>query len=154
MNLTADACPRFWQAPAMPAYAQFAAAIPATISNDWLRPTLRAVARFRSLPENWDGYGSSPIKLEADRSTLSFLQTIGNCSLVKPEVFPVAGGGLGMLFQSNDRELQIEVLPNGMIRFEKDKQDEPFQDGPEWSGVFGRYDESVAWQLISWLMRR
>lgn len=90
---------------------------PQSAAPEWLMPTLQALARLGDLANDWDGYGSPPIRpvaLQAARRLVSALEPL---SLPTPAVCPITGGGIGFTWQCNGRELDIEILPDGSAQY-------------------------------------
>lgn len=72
---------------------------------------------LKSLPENWDSYGSSPINQDAIELTASLLADLAKISIPSPMIIPVHGGGIQLEWQKANGELEIEILPNKTIEY-------------------------------------
>jgi hypothetical protein len=90
---------------------------PLANAGPWLVDTLKALARLAELKDNWDGYGSPPIRQAAFESAWRLVSVIEMEELPTPSVGPVSGGGIGIVWQAATRELQIEILPDGSVEF-------------------------------------
>jgi len=90
---------------------------PRSAALSWLVTTLQALARLARLPNNWDGYGSPPIQPAALASAHRFIAAVEALPLPLPSVAPVTGGGIGFTWQLENRELEIEVLPDGTTQY-------------------------------------
>ena len=86
-------------------------------STPWLREVYDRLIELSRLRVNWDSYGGRPVRAEAlvrARKLLSNLQ-VGDFPM--PHVSPVPDGGLVFHWRVADRDLEIEIEPNGTIRF-------------------------------------
>jgi hypothetical protein len=112
----------------------------------WLRTALKTLAQLAQLPENWDGYGSpAPQRIAADRASnlLTFLEWD---DLPVPQIGPVPGGGIQIEWHVANRELEIEILPDGSGEFLR-VDGEAMEEGPL---TADRPDASRA--LVDWVM--
>lgn len=69
--------------------------------------------RLAELPTNWDGYGSPPIGKSALQSARRLIEALDSFSMPMPEVRPVSGGGIQFEWRKAERELEVEILPDG-----------------------------------------
>ncbi len=83
----------------------------------WRDNTLTALARLESLSANWDSYGSPPIQPAALQSARRLVSAIEIANLPTPAVAPISGGGLGLAWQLRNRELELEILPDGSVQY-------------------------------------
>ena len=83
----------------------------------WLITTRQSLARLAALPNNWDGYGSPALTRAAIQAAHRLLKTLEQLPLPAPQVFPVTGGGLSFSWQQGNRELDIEILPDGSAQY-------------------------------------
>jgi hypothetical protein len=72
---------------------------------------------FRSLPPDWDSYGSRPIDDRAITCGLVLLLQAEGEMAHAPHVCPVPGGGVQLEWQVGQRALELEVLPKGSVEF-------------------------------------
>lgn len=78
--------------------------------RDWQIDAMRRIAVLRGLPQNWNSYGSVPVSAESIEQAAGvvarqiFPETLG-----APRIFPVAGGGVQLTWNVEDREVQLEV---------------------------------------------
>lgn len=86
-------------------------------AGPWLVNTLRAITGLAGLGDNWDGYGSPPIRPAALESARRLVSAIEMEDLPTPSVGPVSGGGIGIVWRMSVRELQLEILPDGSAEF-------------------------------------
>jgi hypothetical protein len=82
-----------------------------------LQQTLQAIAHLAELPDNWDTYGSPTIRPAALESARRVVAAIECPDLPEPQVSPVAGGGIGLTWNTGNRELLVELLPDGSVEY-------------------------------------
>jgi hypothetical protein len=78
---------------------------------------LKTLAELARLPDNWDGYGSPPLRPVAIATAVRLLCGLGSYELPAPGIFPVTGGGVGITWQLSNRKLEIETLPDGTLEY-------------------------------------
>ena len=83
----------------------------------WHHDALQSVTKLVSLQNNWDGYRSPPIDPLAVCKSIALLDAIKNYEMPAPEVCPVSGGGIGIAWRLHNRELEIEILPDGSAEY-------------------------------------
>jgi hypothetical protein len=110
--------------------------------NLWLEDSQDELHKLKELPENWDSYGSPRIKDVSVKTTADLLINLAKLGMPKPYLFPVSGGGLQLEWQQSNRELEIEVLPDGRIEYLK-----VYEDGKMTESTI---DKMYVWQLVKW----
>lgn len=98
----------------------------------WHRDAVQSVTKLGSLKTNWDGYRSPPIEQAALRKAITLLDAIRSYDMPAPEICPVTGGGIGIAWQIQTRELEIEILPDGSAEFlmvEREKMEQKTTEG-------------------------
>lgn len=98
-------------------------------SSEWQETAIKCVLKVLNLPLNWDSYGSPPPTKKAMGSAIKLLQSIDLENFQVPNVVPVSGGGIQIEWTIEDRELELEFLPDGSIEFLKCENGEPFEEG-------------------------
>jgi hypothetical protein len=78
---------------------------------------MKRLSELVQLPDNWDGYGSPRLQPAVVSAAFDLLRTLSAFHLPSPELFPVSGGGLQFEWQADKCELEIEVLPEGLLEF-------------------------------------
>lgn len=76
---------------------------------------LKALLRLhelKELPAGWDSYSALPVNRDAFRPALELL-TMALHRCLEPRITATSGGGLMLIWDGDDRELEIEVEPNG-----------------------------------------
>ena len=96
---------------------QWGGVTPLAQATPWLRSSLRKVTELAQLPSGWDGYGSSPIQQPAIERVSEVLTALSYLDLPYPQLFPVPGGGIQIEMRQGNRELEIEILPDGSIEY-------------------------------------
>jgi hypothetical protein len=91
--------------------------IPKIELEPWQITTIEAIAGLARLPEDWDSYGSQKIRKIALATAFRIVLEIDVEDLAAPYVYPVPGGGIQLEWCILDRELEIEVIPDGSIQF-------------------------------------
>jgi hypothetical protein len=99
--------------------AQWSGVTPLFVSkaNHWLRSALEKISELARLPENWDSYGSRPIQQPAIEQAANLVACLSKLDPPYPQIFPVPGGGIQLELQQGQRELELEILPDGSIEY-------------------------------------
>jgi hypothetical protein len=84
---------------------------------EWQTSALDALSRLARLGDNWDGYGSPPLRPAALATAHQLVRTLEQLPLPVPHVCPVSGGGINLTWQQATRELGIEILPDGSAQY-------------------------------------
>lgn len=82
-----------------------------------LQQPIDQILGFRSLPPNWDSYGSRPVEDRAIACGLVLLLQAEAENAGAPHVCPVPGGGVQLEWQAGQRALELEALPDGSAQF-------------------------------------
>jgi len=86
-------------------------------TTSWLFEALKLVLRAVPKVDNWDGYGSIAPGDAVKRRSVELLAAMEDDEPPLPRVVPVPGGGLQLEWRMGDRELEIEVLPDGSVEY-------------------------------------
>lgn len=124
---------------------QWSWAVPVT--SQWQVLTIKEVLEAAQLPRNWDTYGSSPPSSWVVNTSIRLVTGIDEDDLPLPHVVPVPEGGIQFEWNVGDRELEIAVLPEGMIEFLKAEQGQPVEEGTV--TTYGQ----LYW-LVGWVAKR
>jgi hypothetical protein len=138
--------------PRRPAYQHYATVIPTDRTAAWLVPSLKRLVELRGRPADWDGYGSPAVTADAIGAANEILESLSRYPLPKPEIFPVSGGGIGIVFSKDGRELQIELLPSGAPEFMKDSASLANRHESEIAGVVTSGGVGSCDALAFWLL--
>lgn len=121
--------------------------------STWLQSTLKSLAEFRKLPDNWDSYNSPRITRAACQALRDILLQIDDNSLPEPFVCPVPGGGLQLEWEVGKRELELEFLPDGSIEFlTVDKNANHLEDSMTEGKVDGENIIVIVQRVLEWLV--
>jgi hypothetical protein len=82
-----------------------------------LLASLRRIAELKSMPDDWDSYGSPRVQQLAARRAVGVVCAAATEEVRPPQIVPVSGGGLQIEWTSANRELEIEILPDGSIEY-------------------------------------
>ncbi len=86
-------------------------------ASPWLARVLRSVAALATFPPEWDGYKSPAIQQAAVESACRLLTAIEAEDLPVPQACPGPGGGLQIEWRAKNRELELELTPDGQVEF-------------------------------------
>lgn len=90
------------------------APIPARGAAMWLLDALEALRSVISLRYDWDSYGAAPPSKQAAEATWQLLKDLAACHVPRPEIVPLADGGIELDWMRPGRLLvQISVAPDG-----------------------------------------
>ena len=79
----------------------------------WVPDCVNKIVSLGELEKDWDSYGSDRISPRAERNAITFLLEVSNEAIPQPSVSPVPGGGVGLHWKVEDRDLEVEFLPDG-----------------------------------------
>lgn len=98
----------------------------------WQMQTIDKVIKLSNLPENWDSYDGKP---PAPNTILLAIKLIASLpwsyfdDVPVPAVIPTSEGGLQLEWNSENRELELEVRPSGQIELFRCQNGEPIEEG-------------------------
>lgn len=81
------------------------------------RVVIERLRHIRELPEGWDTYGSRAVQTSALAMAVAVLVAASAAGMPAPFVGPVSGGGLQFDWTTARGDLEIEVLPDGFLRY-------------------------------------
>lgn len=100
------------------------------------------------LENNWDGEGGEPINQRILAIAGELLFPLSRIQPPVPRIAPVLGGGVQFEWRVQDRELEIEILPDGSVEYltieGRDTYEGRLPDLPKQEVV----------SLVTWLIRR
>ncbi len=89
-------------------------------SPGWLVDARKRLAWLASLPHNWDGEGGSSPQPQALRSAQRVLDAVESYQELSPvHIGPSSSGGLGLEWRHENRDLDLDVSPDGSIEYLK-----------------------------------
>lgn len=83
----------------------------------WLREVSAALNALGDLSPNWDSYGSEAVSEKALFTARKIFSRLNITDHPKPHTCAVAGGGVGIHWRVRSRDLELEIDPDGSIRF-------------------------------------
>ncbi len=78
----------------------------------------KIVLYFRSLPDNWDNYGSPAVSYQAINTFEKFAQRYFKLLYLRHTLTAVSGGGIQLDFHYENKTASFEICPNGQMGFE------------------------------------
>jgi hypothetical protein len=90
---------------------------PPATSDEWLMSALSTLLHIQRLPVGWDGRHSPALRLDAFQAAAKVLVRVCGQRVALPAIGPVPGGGLQLEWHIGNRELEIEILPDGSLEF-------------------------------------
>jgi len=117
--------------------------------GSWILQSLKQILELQDLADNWDSYGSKKISALAIRASTKLLSEVPFEMLPAPNISPVAGGGVGLHWRIEGRDLELEITSEGKIEYLKT---EYLGNGAasEEGVIASSKDESALWK---WLVR-
>lgn len=128
---------------------QWSKVIPIRDLSSWQDDAVIGVLKISKLPQNWDSYNSPPPTKKAVDASINLLRDkyVSSIDLPAPFIVPISGGGIQIEWIIDDRELELEVLPDGSIEYLKSENKEPCEEEkiafPSSAEIFS---------LLSWLL--
>jgi len=83
----------------------------------WVKDIEEKLNILQALEPNWDSYNSPSITQPAISNAKKLINLAKFFESIKPNIFPVPGGGIQVEWKNDERELEIEILPNGTMMF-------------------------------------
>ncbi|HWQ36013.1 MAG TPA: hypothetical protein VNQ79_24435 [Blastocatellia bacterium] len=124
---------------------QWTATTPLDNSSRWLRKAQKRIQELAALPENWDSYGSRPIQPAAIKGAGDLIALLSQLRSAQPEIFPVPGGGIQLELHNRQREIEIEILPDGNIEYLITDDDGQMREGHVPAGSTGEIYRLIYW---------
>ncbi|REJ95230.1 MAG: hypothetical protein DWQ34_06795 [Planctomycetota bacterium] len=98
---------------------------------DWSEGSLDGIERLGKLNHNWDSYGANPVVAEsievAKLLVRMFAQVTGiDCPRIAAS--PAGNVALSWEWREHSRELDLEILPDGSLRYSYLDERQPSQD--------------------------
>lgn len=100
-------------------------------STDWCVECLNHVERLRELGPNWDSYGACAVHLDSIQIAKQLLRQFAEVKgIACPRVgaSPAGHVALSWEWQNHSRELDLEVLPDGLLRYAYLDEAQPSRD--------------------------
>lgn len=103
--------------------------VPVDGLSHWQIQALKGVLQTVHLPNNWDSYGSPPPSPVARNTAIKLITHFDFDDLPAPDIVPVVGGGIQFEWIVGQRELELEILPDGAVEFLKTEGSRPLEEG-------------------------
>lgn len=103
--------------------------VPVDGLSHWQIQALKGVLQTVHLANNWDSYGSPPPSPIARAAAVSLITRFDFDDLSTPDVVPVVGGGIQFEWIIGQRELELEILPDGTVEFLRVEGTQPLDEG-------------------------
>lgn len=97
----------------------------------WFEPTLESMIELLRLEEDWDSYGAGAFEPQAIPLGLDLLRLTMSESTPIPLVVPAPRGGLQFEWHSPRYEIEVEVLPDGLLSYLFEDVEQSFEDEVE-----------------------
>ena len=98
---------------------------------DWSTDCLSRIMRLRQLPRNWDSYGANPIDPASISFATQLVQVLAQVAGVGcPHIAASPAGNVALTWEwhEHSRELNLEVLPSGSLRYSYLNERQPTED--------------------------
>lgn len=86
-------------------------------SPAWLKEIYDRISALKELEENWDSYGGLPVADGAISRIRVLLSNLDIGDMPKPHVAPLPDGSIGLHWRVADRDLEMEIEPNGSVHY-------------------------------------
>jgi len=103
------------------------------VNNPFLH-TLSKINEYKSLNENWDGYGSIPVTKKSEQNTITFITNLDDVSIENiSDIFPNPHGTITLEWENKLCEkISLEIGSNSYSYFVKYSNKTPkFVDGTD-----------------------
>lgn len=115
---------------------------------------IKRLITVRKLPENWDSYGSPPPTESAFAIAIRLLTAIDFDELPSPRIIPVSGGGVQLEWDVGIRELELEIMSDGSMKYLKVEHGEPLDEQEIVPLDLARLRSLVTWLISQTSERR
>lgn len=84
----------------------------------WLYERANQVRHLAQLEPNWDSYGANPVDQDSIRWALELLEGLAIIDTIEaPTVMASPDGHAALVWDNDDRSLEVEVMPDGSFRY-------------------------------------
>lgn len=118
------------------------------IQPTWQTSVVEKISSYRSLPQNWNSYGSPPPSAIARQKAILFITALLDEKQPRPRVTPVSGGGIQFEWSYGEREVEIEFLHDGTIEYVLTDA----KTNDELPGRFDQPSRADIGRILSWLI--
>lgn len=115
---------------------------------------MRGLGEIANLPPNWDTYGSPPPTAIAIEKVIDILLKIDDRNLPSAHVVPLSGGGVQLEWRVVDRELHLEIGPDGIAQYLQIENGQPFREEEMPSFTIDDAKSLLSWLIPKFSARR
>jgi hypothetical protein len=108
--------------------------------------TLRALAEFRALPPNWNGYGAIPVDHQIIQAAADFILALPSDLAATPKVVPMTRGRLQFEWHRGNRSLELEFESSDRLHYLKWDSDANVEE----EDVIPVHDTGSVHALLRW----
>ncbi|MBW3598760.1 MAG: hypothetical protein KY475_15980 [Planctomycetes bacterium] len=102
--------------------------IPQTVAP-WLGACLGKAESLAGVGANWDSYGAAPIERQSIEHAKQLLMELArNAAIEAPAITATPSGNVGLCWDDGQRSLDVEVHPDGVLRFAYVDEQAPQRD--------------------------
>lgn len=87
--------------------------------NDWFKEAIDRISGLGKLQGNWDTFGSRRVSGRAISKAKFLLSNLDVEDLPRPHIAALPDGGVGFHWRIADRDLEIEIDPEGSMQYLK-----------------------------------
>jgi hypothetical protein len=84
---------------------------------DWFKEAIDRISELARLQEGWDSYGATRVTNAAISQARFLLSNLDVEDLPRPHIAALSDGGVGFHWRIADRDLEIEIEPNGAMHY-------------------------------------
>jgi hypothetical protein len=84
---------------------------------DWFKGAIDRISELASLQDGWDSYGARRVTNRAISQARFLLSNLDVEDLPRPHIAALPDGGVGFHWRIADRDLEIEIEPNGAMHY-------------------------------------
>lgn len=106
---------------------------------------LKTLLEFGNLQNNWDTYGSPPPTKLAIKRALKLVTDFLMDDDPMPQIVPVSGGGIQFAWRKQDREVNLDILPDGRMEYVKSLGDNILEVNENFALDWGKVRSMLDW---------
>lgn len=98
---------------------------------DWCEACRNHVDRLRELNQNWNSYGANPVhpsSIQIAKQLVHGFAEVTGIGCPRVGASPAGNVALSWEWQSHSRELDLEILPDGRLRYAYFDENQPIDD--------------------------
>lgn len=104
---------------------------PGNLTADWYNNCLDSVDQLRELKANWDSYGANPVdpdSIQVAKQRLRQFAEVTGIGCPRVGASPAGRVALSWEWKNHSRELDLEIVPDGTLRYSYLDETQPSQD--------------------------